>query len=106
MKKLISTIILCGVALAANAQNAVSPNGKLSANVTEKKLVISYDNQKVLELNDISFNDLKYVRKVKDNYRMLEGKRLQCTNNANEYEAPIGTDAKIVMRLYNDGIAF
>ena len=106
MKKLLFTIILCGIVLTANAQNVVSPNGKLSAKVTDNRLVISYDKQKVLELDDIPFNNLGFVRKIKDNYRMLEGKRLQCTNNANEYEASIGTDAKVVMRLYNDGIAF
>ena len=37
---------------------------------------------------------------------MLEGKRLHCTNEANEYQAPIGSNAKIVIRLYNDGVAF
>ena len=106
MKKLLSTIIVCCAALSLNAQNAVSPNGKLSAKVIEQKLVLSYDNQHVLDLDNIPFSDLKYVKKVKTKYRMLEGKRLRCTNKANEYEAPIGENAKVVMRLYNDGIAF
>ena len=106
MKKLISTIILCSVALVINAQKVTSPNGNLSAKTIENNLVINYKNQQVLELADIPFSKLDFVRKVKDDYQMLEGKRLHCTNEAHEYQASIGPDAKIVMRLYNDGIAF
>ena len=106
MNKLISTICLCGVSLAINAQTVVSPNGHLSAKTIDQKLVINYKQQQVLELTDIPYSQLQFVRNVKDDYQMLEGKRLHCTNEANEYQAPIGADAKIVMRLYNDGIAF
>ena len=106
MKKIISTIILCGVVLAINAQDVTSPNGKLSATTVDNKLVISYDKQKVLELADVPFDKLELANKVKTDYKMLEGKRLHCTNEANEYQASIGQNAKMVMRLYNDGIAF
>ena len=106
MKQLILTIILFSVALAINAQKVASPNGKLSAKLNGKSLIINYDKQKVIELADISFDKLRFTRQVKDDYQMLEGKRLHCTNEANEYQAPIGSNAKIVMRLYNDGIAF
>ena len=106
MKQLILTIILFSVALAINAQKVASPNGKLSAKINGKSLIINYDKQKVIELADISFDKLRFTRQVKDDYQMLEGKRLHCTNEANEYQAPIGSNAKIVIRLYNDGIAF
>ena len=106
MKQLILTIVLFSVALAINAQKVASPNGKLSAKLNGKSLVIKYDKQKVIELADISFDKLRFTRQVKDDYQMLEGKRLHCTNEANEYQAPIGSNAKIVIRLYNDGIAF
>ena len=106
MKQLILTIILFSVALAINAQKVASPNGKLSAKINGKSLVINYDKQKVIELADISFDKLRFTRQVKDDYQMLEGKRLHCTNEANEYQAPIGSNAKIVIRLYNDGVAF
>ena len=106
MKQLILTIVLFSVALAINAQKVASPNGKLSAKLNGKSLIINYDKQKVIELADISFDKLRFTRQVKDDYQMLEGKRLHCTNEANEYQAPIGSNAKIVMRLYNDGIAF
>ena len=106
MKKLISTVILCGAALAVNAQQITSPNGLLSAKIIDQELVINYDQQKVFELADIAFDNLEFVRQVNDDYQMLEGKRLHCTNEANEYQAPIGPNAQMVMRLYNDGIAF
>ena len=106
MKQLISTIILFGVALAMNAQKIASPNGKLSAKTDGKNFVINYDKQKVIELADISSDKFKFTKQVKDDYMMQEGKRLHCTNEANEYQAPITSNSKIVMRLYNDGIAF
>ena len=112
MKKLVSTIgrlvftlVFSGAAIVTSAQGAVSPNGKLSATATDQKLVISYEKQKVLEM-ELGGGTLQFVRKVKDDYQMLEGKRLHCENEAHEYQTPIGADARLVMRLYNDGIAF
>ena len=108
MKKTIITTILLGMILTMNAQSYTSPNKKIEAQLmnNDSKLIISYEKKKVVELADVQFNQLKFVRKVKNDYQMLEGKRLHCTNQANEYESPIGQNAKIVMRLYNDGIAF
>ena len=106
MNRLASIIFLCMAAMVVSAQNAKSPNGRLSAAMADNMLVVSYKKQPVLRLADIPFQKLKFVRKVKDDYRMLEGKRLLCSNEAREYEAPIGPDARMVMRLYNDGIAF
>ncbi|MBR4191461.1 MAG: hypothetical protein IKQ86_02205, partial [Prevotella sp.] len=60
MKQLILTIILFSVALAINAQKVASPNGKLSAKLNGKSLIINYDKQKVIELADISFDKLRF----------------------------------------------
>ena len=106
MKKILLYLILCSVALATNARKVSSPNGNLSAKITDKKLVISFKKQKVLELEDIEFKELVFAGKVSEDYQMLTGKRLHCTNEANEYQAAFDKDARIVMRLYNDGIAF
>ena len=106
MKKLFLTIVLCGVALGIYAKKVASPNGKLSAKTVGKNLVISYKKQKVLELADIQFEKLAFAGKVTDDYQMLEGKRLHCTNEANEFRTALGTDTWLVLRLYNDGIAF
>ena len=106
MKRLLSTGILCVMVLFACAQEATSPNGRLSAKFTNKRLVINYNNQQVLELADIPFDNLTFIRNIKTDYQMLQGKRLHCTNEANEYCIPSGYDTMMVIRLYNDGIAF
>ena len=106
MKRFLATLLFLGIAILPGAKPATSPNGKLSVKTSESKLVIRYEKQTVLEMADVPFKKLKFVRRVKDDYRMLEGKRLHCTNQAKEYQAPIGPNAKIVMRLYDDGIAF
>ena len=106
MKNLLAAILLLGATFVLGAKPAVSPNGKLSVRTADSKLVVSYEKQTVLEMADVPFKKLKYVRRVKDDYRMLEGKRLHCTNQAKEYQAPIGPGARIVMRVYDDGIAF
>lgn len=106
MKRILSFIFMLCAVLTMNAQSVVSPDGRLSATVSDHQLVVSYENQKALELADVPFSELTFVRKVKEDYRMLEGKRLHCTNEANEYQAPVGKDAKMVLRLYNDGVAF
>lgn len=106
MKKLLLSIFLSGMVIMMHAQNAVSPDGRLSANVADGQLVISYRNQKALHVTDVLFDALTFVKNVKDDYQMLEGKRLHCTNEANEYKASIGQNAYMVLRLYNDGIAF
>ena len=105
-KRLLLLLVAVVLATAIQAGRVTSPNGNLQAQTKNKKLTIKYKSQKVLELADIQFGKLKFVKKVTNDYQMLAGKRLHCTNVANEYEAPIGTNAKIVMRLYNDGIAF
>ena len=50
----------------AHAQNVVSPNGKLSATVSDNQLVVNYENQKALHVADVPFDALTFVRKVKD----------------------------------------
>ena len=85
-----------------------SPNGKLSAQAEGKTLVISYDGKKALQMEELPFDnsDFAFVRNVKEEYRMLTGKRLVCSNEGNEYVATLGEGVKMVLRLYNDGIAF
>ena len=85
-----------------------SPNGKLSAQAEGKTLVISYEGKKALQMEELPFasTDFSFVRNVKEDYRMLTGKRLVCSNEGNEYVATLGEGVKMVLRLYNDGIAF
>ncbi len=98
------------------AAKATSPNGKLSLTVVDGQYIVSYQGQQVLTLSakDMSsgeasdFKSPRLVRKLSTSYRMLQGKRLQCSNEANEYvcQSRSSKDAQLVLRIYNDGLAF
>ena len=94
--------------LFTSAQGVTSPNGKLSTKAEGTTLVINYEGKKALQMEELPFanTDFSFVRNVKEDYRMLTGKRLVCSNEGNEYVATLGEGVKMVLRLYNDGIAF
>ena len=85
-----------------------SPNGRISAQADGTTLVINYEGKQALQLEELPFANtaFSFVQLVKDDYRMLTGKRLVCSNEGNEYVASLGEGIKMVLRLYNDGIAF
>ena len=99
------SILLIGLLcpLLAVAGKVASPNGKLTAVSNGKTLTISYNNKQVLDVVDAVADgqSLIFVRKVKDDYRMVAGKRSHCVNQANEYRC-----GNMMLRMYNDGIAF
>ena len=88
--------------LLAVAGKVASPNGKLTAVTNGTTLTVSYQRQQVLDVTDVipDGQSLAFVRKVKDDYQMLSGKRSHCTNEANEYRC-----GNMLLRMYNDGIA-
>ena len=96
----------------AMAQRIASPNGKLSLETVGEGVRLSYQNQPVLDIPEVGFEGVSakpafnFVRKVKADYCMLAGKRLHATNDANEYETALGKGGKMIVRLYNDGLAF
>ena len=96
----------------AAAQVVSSPDGLLKAETVGQTLVVNHNGQKALEVEISSTTQkpdeiaLQFVRTVNDNYRMLTGKRLVCTNEANEYATPLSAGVRLVLRLYNNGIAF
>jgi hypothetical protein len=92
--------------MAAMAGTLKSPNGKLTVKVKGHGLVVSYQRQPVLEMPSVGIPDgscLNFVfsQEVTADYTMLAGKRLHCTNEANEYKS-----GALVLRVFNDGIAF
>ena len=97
---ILSFLLFGGIIVLTAAQNATSPDGRLTAVVEGNSLHVSYKGQQVLHMNLSTEGHLQYSRKVTADYQMLTGKRLHCQNEANEYE--IG---KAVLRMYNDGIA-
>ena len=104
MKKYFLWLVVMSFALTATAQQLVSPNGKLSVVVKSGQYTISYQGRQVLTVKAaeaaIPLEGLN-PQKVTADYWMLSGKRLHCTNEANEYRV-----GPLVLRLYNDGLAF
>ena len=110
MKRILSLAFSCCLLLTAMAQQ--SPNGKISVNPFDQGLCVYYGLQKALLIPTLGYegypSKVEFIEKgmIKDDYQMLSGKRLHCTNQAREYEANLGENLRLVLRLYNDGIAF
>ena len=105
--------ILCVVAapLLLQAQGT-SPNGSISVESRDSGLVVSYKQKPVLVMPHVGFEGysstpmLSYACDISTDYEMLSGKRRHCTNQAKEYRAQLGNGVVMVVRLYNDGVAF
>ena len=108
MRSVVATLLCLLSPLFATAQQIASPNGRISAQTEGGRLVVTYEGKQALLLEDLPFTNqaFTFVRDVKDDYRMLTGKRLVCSNEAKEYTAPLEGGTTMVLRLYNDGIAF
>ena len=90
-----------------------SPDKKITVKVDELgKFHICYNAQPVLTIAKIGYDnsetkpELKFVATQKDDYTMLTGKKLQCSNIANEYHADLDDNVAVIFRIYNNGIAF
>ena len=92
----------------------ISPNGKLSLIQQNGKFIVQYLNQPALDITAFGYQDMllspqtswKFAGYLLSDYTMLSGKCLHPTNEANEYQAKISANLQLVLRLYNDGIAF
>ena len=105
MRQYVLLAIFWMAAVGMTASSVSSPDGRLTVKAKGNGLVVSYQKQPVLEIPSVEGCDaplkLKFVQRVTADYQMLTGKRLHCTNEANEYRS--GT---LQLRLYNDGLAF
>ena len=113
MKKSISIFLLCLSALGLSAQQPVSPNGKLSVSNTAKGIQVCYQHSKALSIPVLGYEGIKngklkwkFTGMVQADYQMIAGKKSHCTNEANEYKTTLGSGLQMVLRLYNDGVAF
>ncbi|MBO4673134.1 MAG: glycoside hydrolase family 97 catalytic domain-containing protein [Bacteroidaceae bacterium] len=102
------------------AQKVVSPNGKLSVEKQGDAYEVKFGDKKVVNISAVgvttsgkenpTFQQMLKPKKVKADYQMLSGKRLHCTNRGNEavfqYQYADGSPLRLVMRVYDDGIAF
>ena len=110
MRTLLFLLALSLFRLSSFAQQ--SPDGKLTVTASGRMLTVCYQQQPVLEIEtSVRLSQLRKCKPVviDADYQMVAGKRLHCTNQANEYRVrETGSNARngsLVLRLYNDGIA-
>ena len=107
MKHLTTTLICLLSSLFATAQQISSPNGRLTVTTSNGQMIVCHSGTPVLTIEEPNIISLtSHPLPLTSNYQMLTGKRLVCTNEGNEYAATLGEGVKMVLRLYNDGIAF
>ena len=108
MKKVAILLFTVFCVIYAEAQQIVSPNGKITVAQKGCGLVIHYQGQQVIEIPAVGFesastpSQLAYRRTLKEDYQMLAGKRLQCSNEANEYLASLSDDIRLSFPLRTD----
>ena len=121
-----------GCTMSVSAKTVSSPNGRVllnpvmkGNNLTDFSLCYKSEGGKIeqvlslsgfgIESSDgggrgLSLCAISPLRSISDSYSMLSGKRLQCNNEANEvtytFSDSLGGRQQMVVRLYNDGIAF
>ncbi len=80
-----------------------SPNGKLTVEPRQQTLVVSYQQQPVIEVDtgiETAALRKSKAKRISADYQMIAGKKSHCTNEANEYRC-----GALVVRIYDDGIA-
>ena len=102
--RIVILAVACLLCLTAGAQRLVSPNGRISLEQRDGRFVLNYRQQHVIDIAApqaaLPLKGIK-AQRLKTDYRMLSGKRLHCTNQANEYRV-----GEMTVRLYNDGLAY
>lgn len=105
-RRIVMGLVLMMLSLNALSQRVSSPNGKLTLKSKDSGYVVYYGKQAVLEIPVVGMEGVDVAGKLRRtgtvtaDYRMTAGKRLHCTNEANEYRS-----GALVLRLYNDGVA-
>ena len=95
-----------------SAEEMSSPNGKITLRLSKYGMTLLYQNQKVIEIPSFGLGNraelpvFHRVRTIEDSYEMIAGKQLKCQNKANEYAGTLDGMTTLVIRLYDDGLAF
>ena len=101
----IVTLCMATTALAKPAKGQLSPDGRLRLEAKDSTYALYCEERLAVEITALPTGKLTFVRRLKEDYTMLAGKRRHCTNEANEYKVKVGNGC-LVFRLYNDGLAF
>ena len=99
--------------LCSAAPRMTSPNGRVAIEPKGEGFVITCGQQPVLEVPALGYDGMqqklskfKSAGQVSADYTMVSGKRLHCVNKGKEYRGFIGKDVTLVVRIYDDGVAF
>ena len=114
MRQFITSLFILMAATLMAAPKLQSPNGRLTLQPAAQGFTLYYQGTSVLEIPTLGYvgatasSDLRLCRsrKIRDSYQMLAGKRLQCSNRANEYVARLTPTMMLRVRLYDDGLAY
>ncbi|MBR2200841.1 MAG: glycoside hydrolase family 97 N-terminal domain-containing protein, partial [Bacteroidales bacterium] len=88
-----------------------SPDNNIALFADSGKYVITYKNQRIFAVEKFGYDgceapDFDFVQSVTDEYTMLSGKRSKCENLGSEYSAALSPNIDLILRVYNNGVAF
>jgi hypothetical protein len=109
MKKIFILLAFVGTAITVTAQSTISPNGRIKAEKHDKHFTVSYkQNGKWMEIYTAKMEGINggSTRNIKEDYQMLSGKKLHCTNKGKETVYSLQSGGVLRIRVYNDGVAF
>ena len=87
----------------------VSPNGRIKVEKFNDHITVSYKlSGKWQEIYTAEFEGIDGgdTRNIKEDYTMLAGKRLHCTNKGKESVYSLQSGGVLRIRVFNDGVAF
>jgi len=107
MKRIVFVMICaaCGISLFAQT----SPNGRIKAEKFNDHITVSYKQNGVWqEIYTAKFDGINGgdTRNIKEDYTMISGKRLHCTNKGKESVYSLQSGGILRIRVYNNGVAF
>ena len=88
-----------------------SPDNNIALFADSGKYVITYKNQRIFAVEKFGYDgcaapDFNFVKSITDEYTMLAGKRSKCENLGSEYSAALSPNIDLILRVYNNGVAF
>ena len=111
---IITTFIVSILAMTSCGEKnyiCTSPDNNIALFADSGKYVITYKNQKIFAVEKFGYDgcaapDFNFVKSITDEYTMLSGKRSKCENLGSEYSAVLSPNVDLILRVYNNGVAF
>ena len=111
---IITTFIVSILAMTSCGEKnyiCTSPDNNIALFADSGKYVITYKNQKIFAVEKFGYDgcaapNFNFVKSITDEYTMLSGKRSKCENLGSEYSAALSPNVDLILRVYNNGIAF